>query len=327
MTCGEHMPTAAQLTVTLKPRYRRRITVTGVGTSLTDYTIPVTLDIRDKIPIKCPGAFAVDEAGNVLPAVVDKFSWMFGTPTIWIKIPSLPANAVKTLYLYYGIMKPQLFRYSDVFLYGDDFQDPDFTLAYWSLSVGGSPTVTRSFIGSTLRISGTLPNNATYYMYKPSISYSPGKHVQYVARATYAGSGNLHSPRFNLGWDTYPRTIYLMFVPGYWKVETWSSAEGAIGRHSVTGYFREYVLIDVYVTPSGFRHLIRTLDRAVTIMDYTFSTTPNTTELNFGIANYSGTTQTVDAVFYHAFMRHYVSPEPSVSVGPEEEVYRYPDTL
>ena len=321
------MPTLAQLTVMLKPRYRRRITVTGVGTSLTDYTIPVTLDIRDKIPIKYPGAFAVDEAGDILPAVVDKFSWIFGTPTIWIKIPSLPANAVKTLYLYYGIMKPQLFRYSDVFLYGDDFQDPDFTLAYWSLGIYRSPTVTRSFIGSTLRISGTFPDSAYYEMYKPSISYSPGKHIQYVARATYAGSGNVHSPRFHFGHDTYPRVIYLLFAPRYWRVETWSSAEGAIGRHSVTGYFREYVLIDVYVTPSGFRHVIRTLDRAVTFMDYTFSTTPNTVLLSFGIRNYSGTTQTVDAVFYHAFMRHYVSPEPSVSVGPEEEVYRYPDTL
>ena len=164
-------------------------------------------------------------------------------------------------------------------------------------------------------------------MYKPSISYSPGKHIQYVARAPYTGSGEIHSPKFEFGWDTYPRIIHLRFMPGSWKVETWSSAEGAIVRHSVTGYFREYVLVDVYVTPSGFRHVIRTLDKAVTIMDYTFSTTPSTAYLEFGIRNYSGTTQTVDAVFYHTFMRHYVSPEPSVSIEPEEEVYRYPDTL
>jgi len=312
----------------VKPRWRREVVVTGVGVSLTDYAVAIPLDIRDRVAVKFPAVYAVDESGSVLPAVVDKYMWTLGTPLVWVKIPSLPAGAAKTIYLYYGAARPvHLFRYSDVFIYGDDFQDPSFTDAYWSKSVYGDPSVTLSFIGSALRMSGSFPNTAVYQLYKPGVSYSPGKHHQYVVRSSYTGTGNIHAPRMDVGGDSAGRAVFIFYLQNAWRVATWSSAEGEVARYTVTGYPREWVVVDVYVTASGYRFLVRSLERAVTVMNYTFSTTPTSALPRFGIRNYSGSTQTLDAVFYHVLFRHYVSPEPSVSVGAEEEVYRYPDTV
>jgi len=322
------VPNVAQLVALTKPRWRRRVVVAGVGIDLTDYTVAVPLDIRDRVSIKFPSVFAVDEEGNVLPAVVDKCLWTLGTPVVWVKIPSLPANTTKEMYLYYGAVRPlRVFRYSDVFIYGDDFQDPGFSDAYWSVGVFGSPSVTRSYFGSALRIYGTFLGNSGYYLYKPSISYAPGKHTQIIWRTSYASTYYADTPRLNAATDTAGRTVYVMLHKNAWHAHTWSSTEGGVSRASATGYYREYVVVDVYITPSGVGFVIRSLERAYTVLDYTFSTTPVNAVLEFGVYNYSTTSYTLDTVIYQVFMRNYVSPEPGVEVGPEEEVYRYPDTM
>ena len=86
--------------------YRKAITVSNYGTSLTDYQVLVTVDTASlvtatKMRLDCGDIRFSDSDGSALLNY-----WIDSNPNtistkIWVKIPSVPIGT-KTIYLYYG---------------------------------------------------------------------------------------------------------------------------------------------------------------------------------------------------------------------------------
>ena len=88
-------------------RYRRRVTITELsGNDLTDYQVRIDLDATnfDFSHFLNGGedlAFT-DAEGNPLPYWVEKMDIAAEEATIWVKVPSIPANSSVDIYMYYG---------------------------------------------------------------------------------------------------------------------------------------------------------------------------------------------------------------------------------
>ena len=109
-------------------KYRRKITITEQsGNNLSDYQVRIDLDATnfDFSHFLNGGedlAFT-DAEGNPLPYWVEKMDIAAEEATIWVKVPSIPANSSTCIYMYYG--NDSLPSASDgeaTFLFFDDFK-------------------------------------------------------------------------------------------------------------------------------------------------------------------------------------------------------------
>jgi len=92
------------------PAYKREITITELsGNDLTDYPVCIDLDATnfDFSHAKSNGEDVrfVDENGNLLYHWIQQWDVSSKQARIWVKVPSIPANSTKTIFMYYGSAK------------------------------------------------------------------------------------------------------------------------------------------------------------------------------------------------------------------------------
>ena len=118
-------------------RYRRRVTITELsGNDLTDYQVRIDLDATnfDFSHFLNGGedlAFT-DAEGNLLPYWVEKMDIVAEEATIWVEVPSIPANSSVDIFMYYGSQTVESASDCDaVFIFADDGEKKGVVCKYY----------------------------------------------------------------------------------------------------------------------------------------------------------------------------------------------------
>jgi len=110
-------------------KYRRKITITEQGgNNLSDYQVRIDLDATNfdfsHFLNEGKDLRFTDASKNLLPYWVEKMDITAQEATIWVRVPSIPANSSTDIYMYYG--NPTVASASDgsaTFEFFDDFED------------------------------------------------------------------------------------------------------------------------------------------------------------------------------------------------------------
>jgi hypothetical protein len=139
--------------------YRRTVYVDNSfsSTALTNFQIIIRLNTaylisQGKMRSDCGDIRVTDSSGNLLPIWIDPNTKNMWNTKIYVKVPSIPANAVVTLYLFYG--NPDATDVSDgssVFDFFDDFSGnaldtSKWTAARWTGTGSWSVTVRDGYV-------------------------------------------------------------------------------------------------------------------------------------------------------------------------------------
>jgi len=144
-------------------KYRRQITINNSQNSnnLTDFQISITLDTQSlisagKMRSDCGDIRFFDSDGQTSLNYWLESGCNTNTTKIWIKVPSIPANSSKIIYIYYGNQNATSSSSGDnTFLFFDDFNGTSLDTTKWGLkkSSGGSVSISNGQI--TFSVSGT----------------------------------------------------------------------------------------------------------------------------------------------------------------------------
>ncbi len=131
-------------------QYRRPITITEQsGTDLTYFQVKIsaTLDLS-KVRSDAGDIRFATAGGQAIPYWIESWDNSTGSITVWVKVPSIPANGQVTIYMYYG--NPSAVSESDgnaVFEFFDDFEGTSLDANRWTVfSSGGTYTINGSYI-------------------------------------------------------------------------------------------------------------------------------------------------------------------------------------
>jgi hypothetical protein len=122
--------------------YRRPITITNTTSSLTDHQVLVTLDTQSlisagKMRTDCGDIRFTDSDGTTSLNYWLESGCNTTSTTIWVKVPSIPASSTKTIYVYYG--NPSATSQSNgdnTFDFFDDFEDGVIDSSKWVIAYG-----------------------------------------------------------------------------------------------------------------------------------------------------------------------------------------------
>jgi hypothetical protein len=134
-------------------QYRRPITINNSSNSnsLTDYQISVTLNTQSLISagkMRSDGGDIrfIDSNGTTLLNYWVESGINTSSTYIWVKVPSIPANSTKTIYVYYGNSSATSQSNGDnTFVFFDDF-DTDTIGTKWNYTGSGSYSIANSII-------------------------------------------------------------------------------------------------------------------------------------------------------------------------------------
>jgi len=119
--------------------YRRAVTIDNqTGSELTDFQVSIDLDSSkfDFSKAASDGSdirFTTDDGTTEIPYWIEKWDSQNQEATIWVKVPSIPANGSTTIYMYYG--NPSATDASDgdaVFEFFDDFEGSSLDASKWN---------------------------------------------------------------------------------------------------------------------------------------------------------------------------------------------------
>jgi len=122
-------------------KYRRKITITEQsGNNLSDYQVRIDLDATNfdfsHFLNEGKDLRFTDASGNLLPYWVEKMDIAVQEATIWVKVPSIPANSSVDIYVYYGSSEVEsASNGDDVFEFFDYFGQQDALKAIWNSDV------------------------------------------------------------------------------------------------------------------------------------------------------------------------------------------------
>jgi len=120
--------------------YRKPITISNSGPALTDYQVLVTLDTASlinagKMRSDCGDIRFTDSDGTTLLSYWIESGINTANTRIWVKVPSIPGSATKTIYVYYGNPNATSASNGDeTFLFFDDFSAGN--LNKWTILTG-----------------------------------------------------------------------------------------------------------------------------------------------------------------------------------------------
>jgi hypothetical protein len=147
-------------------KYRRAITINNTSNSnnLTDYQVLVTLDTQSLISAgkmrNDGGDIRFADGATLLNYWIE--SGINTTSTkIWVKVPSIPANSTKTIYVYYGNSSATSESNGDnTFLFFDDFPTATLNTTKWNLLANGTPVTSPVWEGTySVQANNTGVNN------------------------------------------------------------------------------------------------------------------------------------------------------------------------
>ena len=174
-------------------RYRRVITITEQsGSSLIDYQVLIELNSTNFnfSHTRSDGGDIrfTDTAGNLLPYWIESYDASAQTAKIFVKVPSLPANATIVIYMYYG--NSSVFSESD----GEatfEFFDDEFSSLFTPLENADTYQTTPTYDGSGQSIHPDVlffPNGWNGYKYWMVMSPFPNGNDDYENPSILASS-------------------------------------------------------------------------------------------------------------------------------------------
>ncbi|MBU5537544.1 MAG: DUF2341 domain-containing protein [Candidatus Aenigmarchaeota archaeon] len=127
-------------TVSQQPgNYRRLVIINNRQNPsvLSDYQIPITIDtnsliLAGKMRSDCGDIRFTDSDGSTQLSYWLESGCNTASTKIWVKVPSIPANSAKIIYLYYGDpLAPSASNGDNTFIFFDDFSTKDTTKWNW----------------------------------------------------------------------------------------------------------------------------------------------------------------------------------------------------
>jgi hypothetical protein len=295
-------------------RYRRSITINNSNNSnsLTDYQVLVILDTQSLISagkMRNDGGdirFTDSDGATLLNYWVESGINTSST-YIWVKVPSVPANSTKTIYVYYG--NPSATSQSNgdnTFMFFDNFNNG---LTKWTVFSGNSADFTintTTFGYPVLQIHNTSNVEPKGAIRSNTII---GVEGIFEYNLNVASDDDFGSIVWVQGASNQPLYLVLHFGANilYWDGSNWSLVASGTSRRVANNWNREKVVF----TSSGEI-------KAYTNANYIAGATGRTP-----ISGYIGFRQGVTtrtAYVSLALVRKYTFPEPTTSVGEEEEI-------
>jgi hypothetical protein len=294
--------------------YRREVNITeNSGSDLTDYQVLVELTPSnfDFSKAKSDGSdirFTDSDGVTKLNYWIEE--WSSNRALIWVKVPSIAANSVKTIYLYYGNQAAESESSGvSTFDFFDDFEDGD--ISDWT---GVDATIqATTFNGKN--VLKLTPGTATYYKHlaiPANCNLNLDSYVleSYIYDENSAGSVVFHYKDDGNWWslELYVGGNRDIFRPYLYNIDF-----GWVYTHTpVSISNNQWYRIKVNVFPDRFEMYInnelkwsRSVSWWYQFSDYT----------KVGLVEHSGFGPLyADWIF----VRKYASQEPSVSVGSEE---------
>jgi hypothetical protein len=304
-------------------QYRRPITINNSSnsSSLSDYQVLVTLDTQSLISagkMRSDGGDIrfTDSDGVTLLNYWVESGINTSSTKIWVKVPSIPANSTKTIYVYYGNSSAtDQSNGNNTFLFFDDFT----SLSGWTvLNGGGTGTATVTTYGGA----------TVAQLYSPNCS----NRVAIVKSFSSSNSGMMIETR--VVGENVADGIIVGFTDG--------QASGLPGQDEPNNGY-----VSAFARGANTTNVIsRFVSRTQTFLaSESYSATANTwylvglswfgSSLNFFVnraLRLTGSDSTFSSRTYlhlstscggkwdfdWVFVRKYTSPEPTISVGAEE---------
>ena len=297
-------------------QYRRPITINNTqnSNSLTDYQILVTVDtatlISDgKMRSDCGDIRFVDSDDSTKLSYWIESGCNTSSTKIWVKVPSIPASSTKTIYMYYG--NPSASSESDgevVFEFFDDFEGDAIDTSKWGGNIADF-SISNSIISCS---------ESSKWIYTKTFQISDGI-VEAKVKIDSGARGSLHARTNQV--DTYYATdvnsynINYRYPNGDVRARLWSSSGETILNTASYTHDTEWHIARLILNGSQITFEYEKLDGS---NKYSYSTTDTTYSSGYiGLA-----TDGMDsgAVYYDwILVRKYTDPEPTTSVGNEEE--------
>ncbi|HEX59179.1 MAG TPA: DUF2341 domain-containing protein [Methanomicrobia archaeon] len=286
-------------------KYRRAITIQSDG-ELTDFQVLVVLNSTnfDFSKAKADGGdvrFVDEDDATKLSYWIEEWDAAAETARIWVKVPSIPAGN-KTIYIYYN--NSEAVSESDgeaVFEFFDDFEGTSLDTSKWSVSGDGTVEVANSIVTVTGSAGTTELVTGVDYFSRPAI----------LEAKALTSDANWVTICFTSS-DNQDRCQYLDTGSDIWR--TWVGGTAYDLTRTVT--LDVWRRLTIKYSASAVQYIVDgNLDAEET------THIPSTDmRLQFGADN-SDVYVKLDWIA----VRKYASPEPSVSVGAEEE-YTSPST-
>jgi hypothetical protein len=187
--------------------YRRPVTIDNTNNSneLTDYQVLVVVDTasliqQGKMQSDCDDIRFTDSDGTTLLPYWIEGPINANNTKIWVKVPQIPANGTKTIYLYYGNPTAQSeSSITNTFIREIDSEQP--VKAAWAMNEGS---------GSTVYDTSGMGNNGTIYgatwisgRYGYALSFDGGDDQLYKQNATGLPANN--APQSIVAWIYHTR--------------------------------------------------------------------------------------------------------------------------
>ncbi len=295
----------------LQWKYKLPITITEQsGQDLTDYQVQITLDTASlissgKMRSDCGDIRFYDENNNELPYWIEDGTCNSANTKIWVKVPYIPASSSTTIYLYYG--NPDATSHSNItstFIFGDDFNDGAIDTIKWG--IGGSPTEENGYLklyDSSSREYLCSKNSfgdgilVRVKMQTPGSQYvaAAGLVDDYAQDAGGAGATEIYETGGN--WN--------------YRINDGSTSYGSTEPEDDDWHIFEITRL------SNYYKIFR--DGTVKI-EHSGITSGMYLTLTKRAESDSSHIQIVD----YAFIKKYTNPEPSVSIGEEENIEKLP---
>ncbi|MEM2822002.1 MAG: DUF2341 domain-containing protein [Candidatus Pacearchaeota archaeon] len=302
-------------------QYRRSITIDNTANSntLTDYQVLVILDTQSLISVgkmrpDCGDIRFTDSDGQTLLNYWLESDCNTTSTKLWVKVPSIPASSTATIYVYYG--NPSATSASNIantFIFGDDFEDGVINSA-WIFQQNTTGSATWIETGGLLQQTSTVDD-------------SVGKHAKVtIPSADYIAEVKMRPDTFgsdyrmglagritadNRGYNlviTYDNLTTISFLD---DLVAWGTA-GSVGFTFTTGVWYNFKMALVGNNQYGKAWQVGTTEPASWQVSQAWTTrTDANAGLNGGLNS---------AVSFDDFrVRKYTSPEPTTSVGAEDQ--------
>jgi len=228
--------------------YRRTVYVDNSfsSTALTDFQVIIFVNTayliaKGKMRQDCGDIRVTDADGNLLPIWIDPETKGLWNTKVYVKVPSIPANSVVTLYLFYGNLDAtDISDGNSVFDFFDDFSgtsldENKWTAARWTGTGSWSVTVGNGYVeinsGSSTR-AGIVSKTAfpLPFIIDGSWRYVSGDEMWTSITQTNGGS---HSDLVEFGYDEQHRSAGDASIRFYYR-----KASG--GSYSNYQYFNRY---------------------------------------------------------------------------------------
>jgi hypothetical protein len=319
---GAMIPAKAGTTWLTGWQYRKAITINNTqnSNSLTDYQVKIVMDTASLISagkLKADGSDLrfTDSDGSTLLSYWIQEGINTTNTIIWIKVPSIPASSTKTIYVYYGNSQASsLSNGTATFLTFDNFDDEtitDWTASMSDVSISESGGLQKLSLSSDIYDKGSGAYRSTIFNDGIEIIAK----AKLVTATTDSGFGLMlrfsdDSNAYFFYWGIYGSgEFHLSKVIG--GTVTDLAKKDDTGKPTLGQFY----ILHFAVSPNGNLY--------VNVEGYNTLQATDTARTSGKVGTYIRGTSPAEADYDWFFVKKYIPPEPTSSLG-SEEVYTPP---